>query len=167
MADKMADWVILEILASWINWLFRLVKWEILPVLPSWELSGVGILANKARGPPGPRALLASIPTPLNLQLGNIGSIFQLIIRKDQKPLLQPTNTSSIPQSILQSQLSWPYMFSQSVNISSITQSAHQMLNNPPFPFHQLFPLASEHVQSWLSSDQVSCQRRRRLRHLT
>ena len=42
----MADWVILEILASWINWLFRLVKWEILPVLPSWELSGEGILAN-------------------------------------------------------------------------------------------------------------------------
>ena len=68
----MADWVILEILASWINWLFRLVKWEILPVLPSWELSGEGILANKALGPGGPRALLASIPTPLNLQLGNI-----------------------------------------------------------------------------------------------
>ena len=91
-------------------------------ILPSWRLSGVGILANKARGPLGPRALLASIPTPLNLQLGNIGSIFQLIIRKDQKPLLQPTNTSSIPQSILQSQLSWPYMFSQSVNIFCFTQ---------------------------------------------
>ena len=42
----MADWVILEILDGWINWLFRLVKWEILPVLPSWELSGEGILAN-------------------------------------------------------------------------------------------------------------------------
>ena len=51
MADKMADWEILEILASWINWLFRLVKWEILPVLPSWELSGEGILANKAHSP--------------------------------------------------------------------------------------------------------------------
>ena len=75
MADKMADWVILEILASWINWLFRLVKWEILPVLPSWELSGEGILANKALGPGGPRALLASIPSPLNSQLGNTDTV--------------------------------------------------------------------------------------------
>ena len=31
--------------------LFRLVKWKILPILPSWKLSGVGILANKALGP--------------------------------------------------------------------------------------------------------------------
>ena len=108
-----------------------------------------------------------STPLHTTIYFTILHSIFQLIIRKDQKPLLQPTNTSSIPQSILQSQLSWPYMFSQSVNISSITQSAHQMLNNPPFPFHQLFPLASEHMQSWLSSDQVSCQRRRQLRHLT
>ena len=56
-------------------WLFRLVKWEILPVLPSWKLSGVGILANKALGPDGPRALLASIPTPLNFQLGNTDTV--------------------------------------------------------------------------------------------
>ena len=55
----MVDWVILEILASWINWLFRLVKWEILPVLPSWELSEVGILGNKTLGPGGPRVLLS------------------------------------------------------------------------------------------------------------
>ena len=51
-------------------------------VLPSWELSGVGILANKARGP---RALLAIIPTPLNFQLGNTGSISHLTNRNNQQ----------------------------------------------------------------------------------
>ena len=56
-------------------WAFLIINWEILPILPSWRLSGVGILANKALGPSGPRALLASIPTPLNLQLGNIDTV--------------------------------------------------------------------------------------------
>ena len=52
--------------------MLRLVKWEILPVLPSWKLSEVGILANKALGP---RTLLANIPTPLNLQLVNTDTV--------------------------------------------------------------------------------------------
>ena len=57
-------------------------------VLPSWKLSGVGILANKAQGPRarGPRAkgFLANNPTPLNFQLGNTGSISHLTSRKNQ-----------------------------------------------------------------------------------
>ena len=68
-------------------------------VLPSWELSGEGILANKARGPPGPRALLASIPSPLNSQLGNTGSISHLTSRNNQ--LIQLANISSITQSAI------------------------------------------------------------------
>ena len=41
---------------------FRLVKWEILPVLPSWKLNGAGIFANKALGP---RPLFANISMDL------------------------------------------------------------------------------------------------------
>ena len=55
-------------------------------VLPSWKLSGVGILANKARGP---RALLPNIPTPLNFQLGNTGSIFHLTSRTKHQTSLK------------------------------------------------------------------------------
>ena len=59
--------------------LFRLVKSEILPVLPSWKLSGVGIVANKTLGPRPPafepRALLANIITQLNFQLGNTDTV--------------------------------------------------------------------------------------------
>ena len=36
-------------------------------------------MANKALGPDGPRALLASIPTPLNFQLGNTDTVCQYI----------------------------------------------------------------------------------------
>ena len=43
------------------------------------------MLANKALGPwaSGPRALLANIPTPLNFQLGNTGSISHLTSRNN------------------------------------------------------------------------------------
>ena len=56
-------------------------------------------MANKARGPPGPRALLASIPSPLNSQLGNTGSISHLTSRNNQ--LIQLANISSITQSAI------------------------------------------------------------------
>ena len=61
---------------SEICWLLGLVKWEILPVLASWKLSGVGV-KPLALGPPalGPRALLANIPTPLNFQVGNTDTV--------------------------------------------------------------------------------------------
>ena len=43
---------------------------------------GVGILANKPRGP---RASLANIPTPLNFQLGNTDSISHLNSQNNQQ----------------------------------------------------------------------------------
>ena len=61
-------------------------------VLPSWKLSGVGILANNAFGP---RALLANIPTPLNIQLGNTDTILRL-------PTLLIKNCPDCAPSILQ-----------------------------------------------------------------
>ena len=59
------------------TWLYCTVS-----LSPSWKLSGVGILDNKARGP---RALLANIPTPFNFQLGNTGSISHLTSRNRQQ----------------------------------------------------------------------------------
>ena len=57
----------------------------IVSVLPSCKLSGVEILANKAQGPQGPWAVIANIPTSLNLQLGNTDSISHLNILNNKQ----------------------------------------------------------------------------------
>ena len=45
------------------------------------------LIKPEARGPEarGPRALLANIPTPLNFQLGNTGSIYHLTSRNNKQ----------------------------------------------------------------------------------